>query len=66
MRSGTGLVEAYKVVLIDSNGVTASKLSVTPAPNPAMTVLGPDILPSASASKALYWSNATNPAGQNV
>jgi hypothetical protein len=33
----------YKVVLILSNGVTANKLSVNPAPKPAMTVLGPEI-----------------------
>jgi hypothetical protein len=45
---------AYNVVLILSNGVTASKLSVTPAPNPAMTVLGPEIFPSASCNRALY------------
>jgi len=42
------------VVLILSKGVTASKLSVTPAPNPAITVLGPEIFPSASWSSALY------------
>lgn len=56
---------AYSVVLILSNGVTASKDSVTPAPKPAITVRGPEILPSASASNALYWSNATNPAGSS-
>jgi hypothetical protein len=50
-----------KVVLILSNGVTASRDSVTPAPNPAITVLGPDIFPFESCSNALYWSNATNP-----
>ena len=49
------------MVLILSNGVTASADSVNPAPNPAITVLGPEILPSASCSNALYWSNATNP-----
>jgi hypothetical protein len=54
---------AYSVVLILSNGVTASKDSVTPAPKPAITVRGPETLPSASANNALYWSNATKPAG---
>jgi hypothetical protein len=44
----------YNVVLILSNGVTASKLSVTPAPNPAITVLGPEIFPSASCNRDLY------------
>jgi hypothetical protein len=51
----------YNVVLILSKGVTASNDSVTPAPKPAMTVLGPEIFPSASCNRALYWSNATNP-----
>lgn len=51
------------VVLILSNGVTASKDSVMPAPNPAITVLGPDILPASSCNKVLYVSNATNPGG---
>lgn len=46
-------------VLILSNGVTASALSVTPAPNPAMTFAGPETLPSASASRFLYVSKAT-------
>lgn len=50
----TGEKRTYSVVLILSNGVTASNDSVTPAPKPAMTVRGPDILPSASDSKALY------------
>lgn len=45
-----------------SVGVTASRDSVTPAPKPASTVRGPLSLPSASASKRLYWSKATNPA----
>lgn len=45
---------ACNVVLILSKGVTANKLSVTPAPNPAMTVLGPEIFPSASCNRALY------------
>jgi hypothetical protein len=44
-----------------SNGVTASNDSVAPAPKPAITVAGPDTLPSASASMFLYASNATNP-----
>lgn len=39
---------AYSCVLILSNGVTASKDSVMPVPMPASTVLGPEILPSAS------------------
>jgi hypothetical protein len=37
-----------------SKGVTARADSVTPAPKPAMTVLGPEILPSASDRRALY------------
>ena len=45
-----------------SNGVTANRDSVAPAPKPAMTVRGPDTLPSGSASSDLYVSNATNPA----
>src|SRR4051812_47240279 len=44
-----------------SVGVTARRDSGTPAPNPAKTVRGPDILPSASASIFLYRSKATNP-----
>lgn len=36
----------HSVVLMLSVGVTASNDSVTPAPNPAMTVRGPEILPS--------------------
>ena len=48
-------------VLILSNGVTASKLSVIPAPKPAITVPGPDIFPSASDRRLLYVSKATNP-----
>lgn len=52
----------HSVVLMLSNGVTASSDSVTPAPKPAITVRGPEMLPSASASIFLYWSNATNPA----
>jgi hypothetical protein len=43
-----------------SNGVTASNDSVTPAPKPANTVLGPDNFPSSSTSKFLYASNAKN------
>jgi hypothetical protein len=42
-----------------SKGVTASKDSVTPAPNPAITVRGPEIFPFSSCSIDLYWSNAT-------
>ena len=49
-------------VLILSNGVTAKRDSVTPAPNPATTVRGPVIFPSASFNKSLYLSKATNPA----
>ena len=44
-----------------SVGVTANRLSVTPAANPAAAARGPDTLPSASASNLLYWSKATNP-----
>ena len=44
-----------------SKGVTAKRDSVIPAPNPAITVLGPDILPASSSSRLLYVSNATNP-----
>jgi hypothetical protein len=53
---------AHKVVLMLSNGVTASNDSVIPAPKPAITVLGPDMLPVSSCNIALYWSKATNPA----
>lgn len=53
----------YRVVLMLSKGVTASSDSVIPAPNPAITVLGPDILPSSSCNRVLYVSKATNPAG---
>lgn len=38
----------YICVFILSNGVTASRDSVTPVPRPASTVAGPDIFPSAS------------------
>src|SRR5438874_1663633 len=55
-----GMRKSYNCVLILSNGVTASKDSVIPAPNPATTVRGPDILPSASSRSDLYASNATN------
>lgn len=51
----------YSCVLMDSVGVTASKLSVTPAAKPASIARGPVTLPSASASMRLYWSKATNP-----
>lgn len=50
---------AYNVVLILSNGVTASNDSVTPAPKPAMTVRGPEMWPFSSCSMDLNWSNAT-------
>ena len=52
----------HSVVLILSKGVTASNDSVMPAPNPAMTVRGPVILPISSCSNVLYVSNATKPA----
>lgn len=53
------------MVLMLSVGVTARRDSVTPAPKPASTVRGPDILPSASARSFLYWSKATNPGCRN-
>ena len=43
----------YIWVFMLSNGVTASKDSVAPAPKPAMTVRGPETLPSASARRVL-------------
>ena len=52
----------YSWVLILPKGVTARSDSVTPAPNPAITLPGPDTLPSASARRDLYESKATNPA----
>lgn len=58
---GRGIWGTNKVVLILSKGVTAKRLSVTPAPKPAITVRGPEIFPSASSSMDLYWSKATNP-----
>ena len=48
-------------VLILSVGVTAKRDSVNPAPNPAMTVLGPEIFPFSSWRAALIASKATNP-----
>lgn len=54
---------AYSVVLMLSVGVTARRDSVMPAPKPARTVRGPESLPFSSASRLLYWSNATNPNG---
>ncbi len=51
----------YSMVLMLSVGVTASSDSVTPAPKPAMTVRGPESLPSASTRNRLYWSKATKP-----
>lgn len=53
---------AYSCVLILSVGVTANKLSVMPAANPARAARGPVTFPSASARRRLYWSKATNPA----
>ena len=44
-----------------SNGVTARSDSVMPAPKPAMTVPGPEILPFSSDSIDLYWSKETKP-----
>ena len=55
------LNETDSVVLILSNGVTANKDSVIPAPKPAITVLGPDSLPDSSCSIVLYVSKATKP-----
>ena len=55
------LNKAHNVVFMLSNGVTANKDSVMPAPKPAITVLGPDILPSSSCSNVLYVSKATKP-----
>lgn len=54
-------VFSHSCVLILSKGVTANSDSVAPAKKPAMTVAGPDTVPSAAASIDLYWSNATNP-----
>ena len=45
--------EAHSWVLMLSKGVTASRDSVMPAPKPAITVRGPDILPSASSRSDL-------------
>lgn len=56
---------AHNCVLILSKGVTANRDSVAPAKKPAITVAGPDIVPSALASMDLYWSNATNPVVYN-
>jgi hypothetical protein len=52
--------QAHICVLILSKGVTASSDSVAPAPNPATTVAGPEIFPSASDNMFLYISKATN------
>lgn len=57
---------ADNCVLILSNGVTATRDSVKPAPNPATTVLGPEILPFSSWREALMASNATKPARQQI
>lgn len=48
-------------VLMLSNGVTAMRDSVKPAPKPAMTVRGPEILPFSSWRSDLILSKATNP-----
>lgn len=53
--------KTHSVVFILSKGVTANKDSVIPAPKPAITVLGPDILPNSSCSNVLYVSKATKP-----
>ena len=53
--------KTHSVVFMLSNGVTANKDSVIPAPNPAITVLGPDIFPNSSCSNVLYVSKATKP-----
>lgn len=55
------LAKTHSVVLILSNGVTANRDSVIPAPKPAITVLGPEILPNSSCSNVLYVSKATKP-----
>lgn len=44
-----------------SKGVTAKRDSVNPAPNPATTVLGPEILPFSSWRTDFMASKATNP-----
>lgn len=46
--------KTYNCVLILSVGVTANKLSVTPAANPANAARGPVTLPLASARRRLY------------
>lgn len=48
-------------VLILSNGVTAISDSVKPAPKPARTVRGPEILPFSSWRNVFILSKATNP-----
>ena len=53
--------KTHSVVFILSKGVTANSDSVIPAPRPAITVLGPDILPNSSCSNVLYVSKATKP-----
>jgi hypothetical protein len=53
---------AHNWVLMLSKGVTAKRDSVNPAPNPATTVLGPEILPFSSWRIDLIASKATNPA----
>jgi hypothetical protein len=44
----------HNCVLMLSKGVTANRDSVAPAKNPAITVAGPDTVPSAPASIVLY------------
>lgn len=48
-----GCPGTYNCVFMLSNGVTASRDSVMPAPKPATTVLGPEILPSESSRRDL-------------
>lgn len=48
-----GVCCSYNWVLMLSNGVTASNDSVMPAPKPATTVLGPEILPLVSSRRDL-------------
>ena len=51
--AGSDGVGRYRVVFMLSKGVTASNDSVIPAPNPAMTVLGPEMLPASSCRRVL-------------
>lgn len=61
MRGFSALRSSISWVLILSKGVTAKSDSVKPAPKPATTVLGPEILPFSSWRVALIASKATNP-----